>query len=72
MLELKMLNSELGVDSNKCYEGLGFSHFYAILLLKITLRYVFYMIDKGDIPPIQHKISLRGLKSMRKVDGLSH
>jgi hypothetical protein len=29
------------------------------------------MIDKGDIPSIQCKMSLRGLKSMRKVDGLS-
>jgi hypothetical protein len=28
------------------------------------------MIDKGDIPSIQCKISLGGLKSMRKVGGL--
>jgi hypothetical protein len=29
------------------------------------------MIDKGDISSIQWKMSLRGPKSMRKVDGLS-
>jgi hypothetical protein len=29
------------------------------------------MIDKGDIPSIQCKMSLRKPKSMRKVDGLS-
>jgi hypothetical protein len=29
------------------------------------------MIDEGDIPSIQCKMSLRGLKSMRKVDGLN-
>jgi hypothetical protein len=29
------------------------------------------MIDKGDIPSIQYKISFRGPKSVRKVDGLS-
>jgi hypothetical protein len=29
------------------------------------------MIDKGDIPSIQCKMSLGGPKSMRKVDGLS-
>jgi hypothetical protein len=27
------------------------------------------MIDKGDIPSIHCKMSLKGLKSMRKVDG---
>jgi hypothetical protein len=29
------------------------------------------MIDMGDIPSIQSKMSLRWPKSMRKVDGLS-
>jgi hypothetical protein len=29
------------------------------------------MIDERDIPPIQCKMSLRGHKSVRKVDGLS-
>jgi hypothetical protein len=29
------------------------------------------MIDEGDIPSIQCKTSLRGPKSMRKVDGRS-
>jgi hypothetical protein len=29
------------------------------------------MIDKGDIPSIQCKMSLGGPKSMRKVDGMS-
>jgi hypothetical protein len=32
---------------------------------------IFYMIDKGDIPSIQCKMSLGGPKSMRKVDDLS-
>jgi hypothetical protein len=32
---------------------------------------IFYMIDKGDIPSIQCKMSLRGHKSMRKAEGLS-
>jgi hypothetical protein len=29
------------------------------------------MIDEGDIPSIQCTMSLRGPKSMRKVDGMS-
>jgi hypothetical protein len=29
------------------------------------------MIDEGDIPSVQCKMSLRGPKSMRKVDGAS-
>jgi hypothetical protein len=32
---------------------------------------IFYIIEKGDIPSIQCKMSLSGLKSLRKVDGLS-
>jgi hypothetical protein len=32
---------------------------------------IFHMIDKGDIPSIQCKMSLRRPKSMRKVDYLS-
>jgi hypothetical protein len=32
---------------------------------------IFYMIDKGDILSIQCKMSLRGPKIIRKVDGLS-
>jgi hypothetical protein len=32
---------------------------------------IFYVIDKGDIPSIQFKMSLKGPKSMRKVDGQS-
>jgi hypothetical protein len=32
---------------------------------------VFYMIDEGDIPSVQCKMSLRGPKSMREVDGPS-
>jgi hypothetical protein len=31
---------------------------------------IYYMIDEGDIPSIQCKMSLRGPKSMKKVDGL--
>jgi hypothetical protein len=30
------------------------------------------MIDEGDVPSIQCKMNLKGPKSMRKVDGLSH
>jgi hypothetical protein len=29
------------------------------------------MTDEGDIPSIQYKMSLRGLKSMNKANGLS-
>jgi hypothetical protein len=32
---------------------------------------IFYMIDEGDIPFIECKMSLRGPKYIRKVDGLS-
>jgi hypothetical protein len=32
---------------------------------------IFYVIDEGDIPSIQCKMSLGGPKSMRKVVGLS-
>jgi hypothetical protein len=32
---------------------------------------ILYIIDKGDIPSIQCKMSHEGPKSMRKVDGLS-
>jgi hypothetical protein len=34
--------------------------------------WIFYKIDEGNILSIQCTISLRGPKSMRKVDGLSH
>jgi hypothetical protein len=29
------------------------------------------MIDEGDIPSVQCKVSLRGAKSMRKVDSMT-
>jgi hypothetical protein len=32
---------------------------------------IFYMIEEGSVLPIQCKMSLRELKSMRKIDGLS-
>jgi hypothetical protein len=32
---------------------------------------IFSMIDEGDIPSIQCKMSLKGRRSMRKVGGLS-
>jgi hypothetical protein len=32
---------------------------------------IFYMIDEGDIPSIQYKMSLKEIESMRKVDDLS-
>jgi hypothetical protein len=31
---------------------------------------IFYVIDKGDIPPIQCKIKVSGPESIRKVDDL--
>jgi hypothetical protein len=31
---------------------------------------IFYMIDEGDVPSVQCKMSLSGAKSMRKFDGL--
>jgi hypothetical protein len=37
----------------------------------VLLSKIFYMIDEGDIPSIQCKMSLRWPNSMRKVDGLS-
>jgi hypothetical protein len=36
----------------------------------VILFEIFYMIDEGDIPSVQCKMSLRGPKSARKVDGL--
>jgi hypothetical protein len=47
-----MLTFGWGVDSNKCSEGLGFSHFYVQSLMEDYTE-MFYMIDKGDIPSIQ-------------------
>jgi hypothetical protein len=73
MLALKrsLLN---GVDSDKCSEGLGCSPFYVQSLCNPHIEdytQIFYIIDKGDIPSIQCKMSPRGPKSIRKVDGLS-
>jgi hypothetical protein len=33
--------------------------------------HIFYVVQEGDIPSIQCKMSLRGPKSMTKVDGMS-
>jgi hypothetical protein len=73
MLALKPSLSN-GVDSNKCCEGLGFSHFYVQspcnpLFVDYTELRVYYMIDEGGIPSIQCKTSLKGF--MKKVDDLS-
>jgi hypothetical protein len=45
----KTLTVENGVDSNKCSEGLGFSHFYVQSPCKSLVEdytQTFYMIDK--------------------------
>jgi hypothetical protein len=66
--------SEYGVDSSKCVESPGFSHFYVHFPCNPLIEdytQIFYMIDKGDIPSIQCKMNLKGLKSIRKVDGMS-
>jgi hypothetical protein len=62
------------VDSNKCSEGLVFNHFNVQSLCNLLIEdytEIFYITDVGDIPSILCKMSLRRLKSMRKVDGLS-
>jgi hypothetical protein len=64
----------MAVESNKCSEGLGFNHFYMQSPYNPLIQdytEIFYMTDKEDIPSIQCKMGLRGLKSMKKVDGLS-
>jgi hypothetical protein len=69
-----MLTFEWRVDSNKCSDGLGFSHFYvesACNPLIEDYSGIFYMITEGGIPSIQCKMSLKGPKSVSKVDGLS-
>jgi hypothetical protein len=69
-----MLTFEWRVDSNKCSDGLGFSHFYvesACNPLIEDYTEIFYMIDEGDISSIQYKMSLRGPKSLRNVGGPS-
>jgi hypothetical protein len=46
----------------------------ASIISMCTLEYyteIFYMIDEGDIPSIQYKMSLRGIKSMKKENVLS-
>jgi hypothetical protein len=56
------------------FEGLGFNHFYVQSPCNHLIEdytEIFYMIDKGYIQSNQCKMSLRGPKSMRKVDGLS-
>jgi hypothetical protein len=68
-----MLTFEEGVDSTKCSEGLGFNHFYVLSPCNPLIEdytEIFYMTDEGDVPSIQCKMSLRGPKCMRKVDGL--
>jgi hypothetical protein len=62
------------VDSDKCSEVLVFNNFYVQFpwnLLIEDYAEIFYMIDEGDISSIQCKMSIRGSKSMRKIDGLS-
>jgi hypothetical protein len=58
----------------KCSEELGFNHYYVQSPCNPLIEHcteIFYMIVKRDILPIQCTMSLRGPKSMRKVDGLS-
>jgi hypothetical protein len=53
---------------------LDFNHFYVQSSYNPLVKNyteIFHMTDEGDIPSIQCKMSLRGPKSMRKVDGLS-
>jgi hypothetical protein len=69
----KTLTFKWGVGSNKCFEGLGFNHFYVQSSCNPLIQdntEVFYMIDQADIPSIQCKMSLRVPKSVSKVDGL--
>jgi hypothetical protein len=71
---VETLTFQYGVDSDKCSERLGSSHFKVQspcnpLMGDYTL--IFNMIDKGDILSIRRKMSLRRPKSMRKVDGLN-
>jgi hypothetical protein len=57
---------EYRVYSNKCSEGLGFSHFYVQSPCNSFIEEyteIFYMIDEGDIPSIQCKMTLKGPKS---------
>jgi hypothetical protein len=71
MLVLKHLTFEQGVDSNKCCEDLGFNHFCVqspCNPLSEDYAKIFNMIDEGDIPSVECKMSLRGPKSVRKVD----
>jgi hypothetical protein len=59
-----MLMFEQGVHSNKCSEVLGFNYFYVqspCNLLTEDYTQIFYMIDEGDIPSMQGKMSLRDL-----------
>jgi hypothetical protein len=56
----------------KCCEGLGFGHFCVQSPCNPLIEdytQIFYMIDKGDIPPIHCKMNLRGPKSMRYLNG---
>jgi hypothetical protein len=65
-----MLTFEKGVDCNECAEGLGFNDLYVQSPCDPLIEdytEIFYIIDKGDIPSIQCKMSLRGPKSVRKV-----
>jgi hypothetical protein len=66
-----MLTFEWEVDSNKYSEGLDYSHFSVQFPLIEDYTQIFYMFDKGDIPSIQCKMSLRGPRSVRKVYELS-
>jgi hypothetical protein len=69
-----MLACKLEVDSKKCSIGLGFNHFCLkspCNPLIADYAKIFYIIDEGDIPPIQCKMCLRGPNSMSKIDGLN-
>jgi hypothetical protein len=62
------------VDSNKYSEVLGFNHICVQSPCNPLIEdctQIFYMFDEGDNPSIRCKMSLRGPKCMRKVDGLN-
>jgi hypothetical protein len=62
------------MDSNKCSEDLGFNHSYVKSPCNPLIEdytQIFHMIDEEDIPAVQYKMSLRGPRSMRNVDGLN-
>jgi hypothetical protein len=68
------LTCAYAVEYNKCFEGLGFNHFYVQSPCNHPMEdyaEILYMIDKEDIPSIQYKMNVRASASRRKVGGLN-